>query len=136
MKLLTSVTLAVVLALSAGWVWGASGKSAVEQARRVLEERADLAEVRALVLDGRVSLFLLNFGDERRRFESAQAIVTRAQTRLRETSQAERAGQLEIVLAHLKDAGRLATALDQGAQSAADSALQTLKSVEKPATGP
>jgi hypothetical protein len=130
MKLLTSVTLALVLALSAGWVWGASGKSVVEQERRLLEERADLAEARALVLDGRVSLFLLNFGDARRRFESAQAIVGRAQTRLRETSQAERAGQLEIVLAHLKDAGRLASALDQGAQSAADIALQTLKSLE------
>ena len=129
MKFVGWIAGAVVLAGAAGWVWGASGKSAVELERRAIEERAALTEARALVLDGRVSLFLSNFGDASRHFQAAGVILVSAQRRLRETSQAERAGQLEIVLAHLRDALRLSTALDQGAQNAADQALQTLKSV-------
>jgi hypothetical protein len=120
------IALAVVLTFGAGWLFGSSGRSTAEQDRRAFEERADFATARALILDGRVSLFLVNFGDASRRFEDARAVVERAQTRLRETGQAERAGRLEIVLTQLREAQRLASSLDAAAQNAAAEAIRAL----------
>jgi len=118
--------LAAIVAFGAGWVTGASGRSTLEQDRRHVEQRADLLEARALVLDGRVSLFLVNFGDASRLFEEARGVVERAQTGLREAGLAERAGRLEIVLSHLRDAQRMAASLDASAQAAAAEALKGL----------
>ena len=126
LKLVGWAALALVVAFGAGWIVGSSGRSAAEDERRQAEERADFGEARARILGGRVSLFLVNFGDASRRFEEARAIVERAQTRLREMGQAERAGRLEIVLTNLRDAQRLAAALDASAQNAADQAVQAL----------
>lgn len=128
-KLIGWLALALVVAFGGGWLLGASGKGAVEQQRRALEERADLAEARAAMLDGRVSLFLVNFGDASRRFSAARAVVERVQIQFRETGRAEAAGQLEVVIAHLKDAERLSLSLDASAQNAADQALQALATV-------
>jgi hypothetical protein len=119
----------VLAAAAAGWTYGASGRSEVEQARRAAVQRSDLTEARALVLEGVVALFQSNFGDATKRFDAARAVVERIQSALRETGQAERAGRLEIVLSHLRDAQRLAVALDANARNAADAALQALASV-------
>jgi hypothetical protein len=127
-KLLGWITLLIVAAFGGGWLLGASGKATIAQERRVLEERADLSDAKAAVLDGRVSLYLVNFGNASRQFGQARTIVERVQVRLRESGQAERAGQLEIALAHLRDAERLSVALDQGAQDAAQAALEALQS--------
>jgi hypothetical protein len=113
----------------AGWLYGASGRSDVEQARRAAVQRADLQEARALVLEGNVALFQLNFGDGAKKFEAARGAVERIQAALRETGQAERAGRLEVVLTHLRDAQRLAIALDANARNAADAALQALATI-------
>jgi len=130
MKLFVWAVAALAVAFGVGWVTGASGRSEVEQARRSLEERADLAEARALVLDGRVSLFLVNFGDASRRFVEARGVLERAQRRLREVGQAERAGRVEVALSHLRDAERLTAALDQtGAQNASAEALRAIASL-------
>lgn len=113
-----------------GWLYGASGRSDVEQARRAAVQRADLNEARAMVLEGNVAIFQLNFGDAAKRFENARAAVERMQAALRETGQAERAGRLEIVLSHLADAQRLAVGLDATARNAADQALAALTAVQ------
>jgi len=110
-------------------MYGASGRSEVEQARRAAVQRSDLNEARALVLEGTVALFQSNFGDATKRFDRARVAVERIQTALRETGQAEPAGRLEIVLSHLRDAQRLAVALDANARNAADAALQALASI-------
>jgi hypothetical protein len=110
-------------------MYGASGRSDAEQARRAAVQRADLNEARALVLEGNVALFQSNFGDATKRFDAARASVERIQAALRETGQAERAGRLEIVLSHLRDAQRLAVALDANARNAAEAALQALSSI-------
>ena len=123
------VAVIVLAAAAAGWMYGASGRSDAEQARRAAVDRADLNEARALVLEGNVALFQSNFGDATKRFDAARAAVERIQAALRETGQAERAGRLEIVLSHLRDAQRLAVALDATARNAADAALQALASI-------
>jgi hypothetical protein len=121
------VLVGVIVAFGSGWLIGGSGRSAAVEERRALEEQLELTRARALILDGRVSLFLVNFGDASTRFEEARAAVERLQTSLRETGQAERAGRLAIVLSHLNDAQRLAASLDQSSQHAAAEALRALE---------
>ena len=126
-----AIVIAIVLAAGlAGWLYGASGRSDVEEARRAAVQRADLNEARALVFEGQVAVFQLNFGDATKRFEGARVAVERIQAALRETGQAERAGRLEVVLSHLRDAQRLAVALDANARTAANAALQALASLQ------
>jgi hypothetical protein len=125
------LALAVLIALGGGWLWGASGKYTVDRERRALEVRVDFSDARAEMLDTRVSLFQQDFGDARRHLDAAQAAVLRVQARFRELQQAERAGRLEVVLAHLRDAERLATALDASAQSAVEQALKGLAAAQQ-----
>jgi len=122
--------LVAVVGLS-GWIYGASGRSDVERARRDAVQRTDLTEARALVLEGQLAVYQLNFGDAAKRFDAARAPVERVQTALRETGQAERAGRLEIVLSHLREAQRLAVSLDANARLAGDEALRALASNQK-----
>jgi hypothetical protein len=128
-KVLGGIVLAVLVALGAGWVWGASGKSTVDQERRRLEQRTDYESARAHLLDGRVSLFLNNFGDAGKHFENARIDLEALQSKLREVGQPERAGRIEIALSSVKDAERLAALLDASAQNAAAAALQALSAV-------
>ncbi len=129
LKHIGAIALAILIAGLGGWIYGASGSSAREQARLVEEQRADLAEVRAHILEGRVSLFLTNFGDASRHFESARTVLERVQARLRESAQAERAGRLEIPIVHLREAQHLASAFDPAAHTAAGEALSALTEV-------
>jgi hypothetical protein len=128
LKSIGALVLALVVSFGVGWLSGASGRAAAEQQLAAAEERANFAQARALIGDGRVSLFLVNFGDASRRFEEARGVVERMQTKLRELGQAERAGRLEIALSHLRDAQRLAASLDSSAQGAAAEALRALGS--------
>jgi hypothetical protein len=132
-RLLGWVTLVVLAAVGVGWLWGASGRSAIDQARRALEERANLSDARALVIDGRLSVSLRNFGDAGQRFDRAIAMLEGQERRWRETGQPERAGQVEIVLAHLRDAARLSAALNPDAQEAAGQAADALLAISRPA---
>jgi hypothetical protein len=127
-KVVGSILLAFVVTFGIGWLSGASGKAGLEQALTQAEQASDFAQARALISDGRVSLFLVNFGDASRRFEEARGAVEKMQTKLREAGQAERAGRLEIAVTHLKDAQRLAASLDSSAQGAAAEALRVLGS--------
>ena len=128
-KAFGGIVLTVLVTLGVGWVWGASGKSSVDQERRRLEQRADYETARASLLDGRVSLFLNNFGDAGKHFEAARVALQDLQSQLRAVGQAERAGRVEIVLSNVKDAQRLAAQLDASAQNAASAALLALAAV-------
>lgn len=125
-RLISYVAGAVLIAALTGWVWGRSGKSEIEEARRSAVQQENLTDARALILEGQIHIFQLNFGDATKRYEAARAAIERVQLALRETGQAERAGRLEIPLTHLKDAQRLAVSLDASARNAADEALKAL----------
>ena len=131
LKSVLGVAAALALALLAGWLWGRSGTASAALERRVFEERADLAEARADVLDARLSLIALNFGDAAKSLDEARRILADVQVRYRETGQPERAGRVEIVLSHVRDAGQMAVALDRGADAAAAQAVQALAAVQK-----
>ena len=92
------------------------------------EMRAEFSEARALVLDGRLSLFQNNFGDAIQRFQGARDLIGRVQARLRQMGQVEQAGRLEIAISELSDAQRASSTFDTvRAQAAADRAVQALR---------
>lgn len=125
-KTIAIIVAAVLVSGLTGWMIGASGRSAERQRTRAAEQRADITEARALIVEGRVALYLTNFGDASKKFEAAIVLLGRVQTQLREDQQAERAGRLEIAIAHTREAQRLAASFDAGAHTAADEALKTI----------
>jgi hypothetical protein len=131
LKIAAGVAITIVLAAFAGWFWGASGKAAVAAERRAFADRADVFEARADLLDARVSIFESNFGDAAKSLDRARRVVADLQVRFRETGQAERAGRAEIVLAEVRDAERLVTALDRTAGDATGRAIQALAALQK-----
>jgi hypothetical protein len=132
LKLIGAAVLAIVVAFGVGWVMGQSGRSALERDRQTLQLQAEQAQARALIYEARVELFLVNFGNASRRLEEARAVVETMQRRLRESGAAERAGRLEIVLGHIRDAQRLAGSLDAAAQNASAEAGQALAGISLP----
>jgi hypothetical protein len=122
------ILLALVVAAVGGWFTGSSGRSTIERERTVIEMRAEFAEARALVLEGRVSLFQSNFGDAIKQFQQAGQRIASIQSRLRTMGQIEQASRLQMAASSLGDAQRLAATFDTTkAQASADQALGALR---------
>jgi hypothetical protein len=122
------ILLALVASAGVGWLTGSSGRSAAERERAAIEMRAEFSEARALVLEGRVSLFISNFGDAIQRFQQAGQRIGAIQSRLRATGHVEQASRLQIAISSLGDAQRAAAGFDTTkAQAAADQALGALR---------
>jgi hypothetical protein len=127
-RVIGAVLLALVAAAGVGWLTGASGRSAAERERGAIEMRADFSEARALLLEGRVSLFMSNFGDAIQKFQQAGQRIGGIQGRLRALGQVEQASRLQIAITSLADAQRAATAFDTTkAQASADQAIGALR---------
>lgn len=131
LRAIGAAVIAVVLSFGIGWIWGSSGRSTAEREQARSELGQDLVLVRAAILQGRVSLFLVNFGDASKQFETARVTAENVQTRLRANGDLAGAAKLDAVLTSVKDAQRLAASVDQAAQSAADAALKALETVER-----
>jgi hypothetical protein len=76
------VFVALLVALLGGWLWGASGRWALDRALQAAELRNDLLEARASVLGARVSLCDADFGEMSRQLGDARGFVRRAGERL------------------------------------------------------
>jgi hypothetical protein len=122
------ILLGLVVAVGVGWFAGSAGRSAVEREQAVIEMRAEFSEARALVLEGRVSLYISNFGDAIAQFQQASRRIAAVQSRLREIGQVEQAGRLEIAVSSLGEAQRLAATFDTTkAQASAEQAMEALR---------
>ena len=128
LRIIGVILLALVAAAGAGWLTGSSGRSALEQDRAAIEMRAEFSEARALMLEGRVSLFLSNFGDAIQRFQEAGQRIGAIQSRLRSVGQVERASRLQIAISSLGDSQRSAATFDTTkAQASVEQALGALR---------
>jgi hypothetical protein len=127
LKTVGIITGCVLLAFGAGWCTGTSSRTALAVQLNETTIRADVAEVRASILDARVSLAQTNFGDARRAVQHASITAERLQARLRESGQSDRAGAVQAVLTRLQEADRLSGVLDPAASDAAADALRTLE---------
>ena len=121
--------LLLALALGAAYWWGASGRSTAQEALDGVQQRLDLAEARGDILEARVSLYNVNFGDAQRQLDDAKAPLTRARDRAQAEGKKASADALTAALGHVQEAQRLASRLDQNANSRANEALKAMEPV-------
>jgi len=126
-KIIATGLVALIVTLGLGYGWGASGRRAIQGALDDTKQQLDLAEARGHLLDARVSLYNMNFGDASRRLEDAKAPLRRTRERYSENSKDESARAMATALEHVDEAQRLANKLDPAANTKAGEALEAIK---------
>lgn len=128
-KLLLGMAIGLGVALLAGWIWGAAGRSTMARALQASELRSEVLGARAAVLDARVAIYSVNFGEASRHLEGARGLLGRADERLKSLGRDEEVKQVQAALASIGDAQRMAGKLDQSANSHAGEAAKVLAGV-------
>ncbi len=126
MKRVLGISVALLVALGAGWVWGASGRSDLSRALLVAELRGGLLEGRAAVLDARLAVYSVNFGEASRHLEAARSALRAAEARLNSLGRQAEAKPLELALAKIDEAQRMAGLLNQDANALAADASKAI----------
>ena len=125
-KLVLGITVGLAVALLAGWIWGASGRSDIVGALQTSELRGELLGARAAILDARVAIYNVNFGEASRHLENARGLLGRADGRLKSLGRNDELKLVQTALAAMDDAQRMAGKLDQGANTKAGEAAKAL----------
>ncbi len=133
-KLIVGIIGGVLIALLAGWIWGASGQSDTARALQAAELRGELLGARAAVLDARVAIYSVNFGEASAHLENARGLLQRASARLTTIGRDGDLTQVQAALASVDDAQRMAGKLDQGANSRAGEAAKAIADILGPET--
>jgi hypothetical protein len=128
-KLAAGVLIALAVAVFAGWAWGATGRSAINQELETSELRADLLGARAAALDARVALYATNFGEASQHLEGARGLLRRAAARITSAGRPADADQLATALAQIDDAQRMTGKLDPSANARVGEAAQIMAKV-------
>jgi hypothetical protein len=123
---LIGLAVAIVL-LGLGYAWGSAGRSAAEEALRGTRQGLDIAEARGHLLDARVSLYNMNFGDAARRFEETKDPLRRTRQRYVDAGDQDAARSITTALERIDEAQRLAGQLDPAANSKAGEALEAIR---------
>jgi hypothetical protein len=126
-KLILIAFAVLVVTLGLGFVWGASGRFTIQSALDESRLQLDLAEARGHLLDARVSLYNVNFGDASRHFEEAKAPMRRAQERYRALGKGAAADSINAALEQATEGQRMAGKLDQAANTKAADALESIR---------
>ena len=128
-KLVLGVAAGLAVALLAGWIWGRSGRSDTARALETSELRGELLGARAAILDARVAVYSVNFGEASRHLEGARGLLARAGERLKSLGRDDDVRHVQTALASIDDAQRMAGKLDQNANSRAGEAAKTIADV-------
>jgi len=131
MKLILGVGVALVAMLGVGWLWGASGRSQIDRDLQAAGLRGSLVEGRAALLDARLDIYGINFGDASRHFEAARTALRDADARLNGLGRPDEAKRVELALKRVDDAQRMAGQLNQDANALAADAAKTIDEVIK-----
>ena len=129
MKLSLGIAAGVAVALLGGWIWGSMGRSDIARSLQTAELRGELLGARAAVLDARVSIYNVNFGEASRHLEGARGLLGRADARLKNLGRDDEVRQVEAALASIDDAQRMSGKLDQSANSRAGEAAKMVAAV-------
>jgi hypothetical protein len=128
---LIAVGVGIVL-LGLGYVWGASGRFTIESALNETRQRLDIAEARGHILDARVSLYNMNFGEANASMEDAKVPLRRIRQRYVEAGRTDSVRNISAAIEHLTEAQRLAGKLDPAANTQAGEALEAIKVATAP----
>jgi len=126
MKLVLGIAAGLTVAVLAGWIWGRSGRSDLARALQTAELRGELLGARAAVLDARVAIYSVNFGEASKHLEGARGLLGRADEQLKNLGESQQSKQVQTALASVEDAQRMAGKLDQNANSRAGDAAKTV----------
>ena len=127
LKIIGAVALGFVLALAAGWVWGASGRLELQSRLNDADLRVQISDARGRLLAARVDLYSLNFGAATQNLEAAKIPLEAVIHRYERDGETARVAEAQGALRAVEDARRLAAQLDQSAQGAAAGALAALE---------
>lgn len=128
-KLVLGIAVGLAVALLAVWIWGASGRSDMARELQTSELRGELLGARAAVLDARVAIYSVNFGEASRHLENARGLLGRADERLKNLGRDDAVRQVQTALASIDDAQRMTGKLDQSANSRAGEAAKIVADV-------
>jgi hypothetical protein len=117
----------LIVTLGLGYVWGASGRRAIQDTLENAQQHLDISDARTSLLEARVSLYNVNFGDASRRFEDAKPPLRRIRKRYADDGNDESVRRIAAALEQVEEAQRLAGKLDQAANSKAGEALEAIK---------
>jgi hypothetical protein len=129
MKLVLGFVVAVLVALGAGWALGASGKSEMTGAIQTAELQTVLLEARSAVLDARLDIYNVNFGEASRHFELARTSLRSADERLKALGRLEDSKRLTLALSRIDEAQQMAGQLNQAANAVAADAANVIHDV-------
>jgi len=129
MKRILGIGVALLIALGAGWVWGTSGRAELTRTLRIAELRAGLLEGRAAVLDARLDIYSVNFGEASRHLEVARSALRAAEARLNSLGRQTDTKSLELALAKIDEAQRMAGQLNQDANALAADVAKAVNDV-------
>jgi hypothetical protein len=127
LKRVLIVVVLVLVAFGLGFAWGASGRSTAQSALDGVLQQVDLSEARGRILEARVSLYNVNFGDAQRQLDDAKGPLTKARDRAQADGKKDAAAALTAALGHVVDAQRLAGRLDATANNQASEALKSIQ---------
>ena len=128
-KRVLAVAVGLAVALLAGYVWGRSGQSDMARSLQTSELRGELLGARAAVLDARVAIYNVNFGEASKHLEDARGLLARAHERLKSLGRDDEVRQVQTALASIDDAQLRAGKLDQSANSRAGEAAKMVADV-------
>jgi hypothetical protein len=126
-KLVLAAIIALIIAAGIGYAMGGSGRFTLQTALDETRERLDVAEARGQLLEARVSLYNVNFGDASRHFEESKAPLRRLRDRFQRVGKNAAAGSIAAAMAQVEEGQRLAGKLDQAANSKANDALEAIR---------
>jgi hypothetical protein len=126
MKLVLTGFVVVLVALGLGFAWGSSGRVTAQGALDDLRQQLDVADARTHILEARVSLYNVNFGDAQRQLDDAKGPLTKARDRAQAQGTKASVDAFTAALTHVQEAQRLAGRLDQNANNQATEALKAI----------
>ena len=129
LKAIASIVAAVALAALVSFLYGRAGTSVDRDALASTQLRLHLVEGRAQVLDARVSLYLVNFGDAGRHLAFAKSALAPARATLVERGQTDLVAKLDQAIKEIDAAQGQASSLSQDANSRAGEAARLLNEI-------
>jgi hypothetical protein len=119
----------VLIALGAGWFWGASGRWELDRSAQAFQLQRDLFHAQSSVLAARADLYSVNFGDASRHLEDAKAVLRGAADQMKTAGRSDEAAKLDQASARINEAQQMAGRLDQGANARAADAARIIGDV-------
>jgi hypothetical protein len=129
LKLGLYIGLTVIFAAVVGWLYGWSGGRSATSALEGTRLRVSLLQARLQLLDARVNLYGVNFGDASRNLEYSKPELTTARGLLDNAGRRDLVEKIDTALNKVREAQQLTAKLNQDANSRTGEAASLVNDV-------